>query len=264
MSTHGNNVLSFATPVRLLRFGALIVAVGVLALSTTALADGGDRQAQTSVPYFPLRVGNTWVYVLEDGLSDAQWIAGGRPATTHEVRVDARADVGGQEVFSMTNYLFRFIPSDVWFFNDSEGNTAELRTTNRPPEIGPWYSWSDPSLPVELPDFIADCFHGSRGHFLPVHTLSVPAGTFEEVWTVEYDTHPCFDSAVLSESFAPGVGLIQRRILTFLGDEVWSLQSAVVNDVQLREIADKVDAAAAPSTATVATTWGAIKSSYAP
>jgi hypothetical protein len=246
-----------------IRFGSLVVVAGVLFGSAAVFAS----PEQIPRSYFPLEVGNSWVYVLtgEEAISPAS-----APAERHEVRVESCQRVEGLDVFLMKNYLFRFVPADLHFFNDQLDQTMEMHESAlglKLGKIGCWYPWSRPGAGVMLPEFVLDCVHGSTGRLLQAGRVTVPAGTFDQVLTVEYFRHPCLDSGVLSESFAPGVGLIRRQVITFAGIETWSLVSVALNGgpIPAAEVGHlTVRGAPVPGSETrPESTWGAIKSSFA-
>lgn len=245
------------------RITALTSTVAALGLATVALAS----QDEVSRSYLPLEVGNRWSYVLAAG-EQAGLRSPAQPRL--EVKVTGTRTVAGQDVFLVENYLFRFVPSDITFFNDEKGNTVEMRAEgaqNDLPESGLWYPWSDTSSRVKLPEFVFDCVHGSAGTIKPTDgSVTVPAGTFYDVLTVEYREHPCVDSGVLSESFARGIGLIERRVITFHGIETWALEHVELAGAPFEPPAMGglgVAGAPPPGVETQERSWGAIKSAFA-
>jgi hypothetical protein len=241
------------------RITALTIVVTALGTTTVSLA---SRDASS---YLPLEVGNRWTYVLDGG---EQAVLQGEAQPRHGVKVTSAGTAAGQDVFLVENYLFRFVPSDILFFNDKEGNTVEMRAEgaqNDLPESGLWYAWSDPSGRVKLPEFVFDCVHGSTGSILPTDdSITVPAGTFDDILRIEYNEHPCVDSGVLSEVFARGIGLVERRIITFHGVETW-----VLEHVELAGAPFEPPSAGGPAGAPPLggepreRSWGAIKSVFA-
>jgi hypothetical protein len=242
------------------RITVLMIAVGALSAATVAFASPGPAPSS----YLPLEVGNRWTYVLTDGEPGGLT---GSASRRHEVRVGGTRRIAGRDVFLVENYLFRFVPADVEFFNDKLGHTVETRVdedSDGAPRTGSWYPWSDPDAGVALPEFVLDCFHGSAGTFYPGDpTHSVPAGTFGNVLTIEYTEHPCQDGGVLSESFAFGIGLIERRISTFAGVETWVLEHAVLGGLSVPATGRPAVAGSPPlDRGAGERSWGAIKSTF--
>lgn len=216
--------------------------------------------------HFPLEAGNRWIYASRDDRSGWHY---------EEVRATAGPSFGGYKLMRVENYLFRFLPATVFLFDTARGETAEFSADGR---IGILYPW--PSLPgevaVNLPAFVPDCWHGSRGTMVPGGSLEVPAGTFADVAMITYHDGSCADAGVVSEAMARGVGLIRREVMTIRGVETWSLIYAKVNGqeygepgiggpepVSERGAAPPGRGAREPLPA-AATTWGAIKAVFTP
>jgi hypothetical protein len=242
------------------RWSTVIFAITVL--SVTAVAPAIAQRGQ----YFPLHVSDTWVYVVSerDG-SESRDMSG-----VEQVRVASSFKPGPNEVFRVENYAFRLSPAELQFFHDERGYTMELFGE----EVGLWYPFffrlGPSSILVQLPDFGDDCMHGSSGSSVALGPVSVPAGTFHEAITIAYDQGPCMDLGLVSETFAPEVGLIQRRLSTLHGEEIWSLQYAQVNGQIIGGPIHSATAGASWSptlgskrTTSTTSTWGAIKSSFA-
>lgn len=245
-------------PMRPARLSAMVFAIGALSVATRAPATAERGQ------YFPLHTGARWVYVVteRDGSEHL-----GR-SVTEQVTVASSFKQGNDEVFRIGNYMFRFSPEELQLFHDERGYTMELYGD----QVGLWYPLFFPygplSILVQLPAFGDDCMHGSTGSSVAVGQVSVPAGIFNQAITIAYDLCPCLDMGLVSETFAPGVGLIRRRLVTFQGEEVWSLQYAEVNgqiigDPGIDPAEGRANPPANPGSSTTASTWGAIKSAFA-
>jgi hypothetical protein len=212
--------------------------LGLILLSTAsqpAVADDGFLGS-----YFPIALKNQWVYVLSDGDDRTQ---------EELVQVVGADLVGGKPVFLTSNYHFGFVTDPIQFLTDDLGRTCE----HRDGKFGVWYPWMD-QAPVAIPSFeIADCLHGTQGTMQRVDEMTVPAGTFRNVFRVVYDWVPCSDAGLVSESFAPGVGLIERQLITFVGVQTWQLSRMFLQGEALWGGALPVSS----------TTWGNIKNTFA-
>jgi hypothetical protein len=95
--------------------------------------------------------------------------------------------------------------------------------------------------------------------------VTVPAGDFTNAISIRYDTHPCADQDLVSETFVPGVGLVARSVSTFIGEERWALTSAIV-DGQLIGLPNEMSwqgRRAAESAPQAPETWGRVKAAFA-
>jgi len=246
-------------PMRQARLSAVVFAIAALSVATRAPATAERGQ------YFPLHTGARWVYVVTQ--RDGSEPRG--TSVTEQVTVTSSFKQGKNEVFRIENYMFRFSPEELQLFHDERGYTMELYGD----QVGLWYPlfflYGPLSILVQLPAFGDDCMHGSTGSSVALGPVSVPAGTFNQAITIAYDQGPCVDMALVSETFAPEVGLIQRRLVTFQGEEIWSLQSAEVNGQIIggrgtnRAADASIRLPANPGSSTTASTWGAIKSAFA-
>jgi hypothetical protein len=109
-----------------------------------------------------------------------------------------------------------------------------------------------------------DCVHGMRGRVTQVgKAVTVPAGSFSSAIIITYDEHPCCDDQIISETFVPGVGLVQRTVARLPGVQEWSLCFAIVDGkvIGTPEICSPV--APLPQAAAVETaTWGTVKATF--
>lgn len=62
-------------------------------------------------------------------------------------------------------------------------------------------------------------------------TVTVPAGTFENVIRVDFFDLNCADAGVTSHYYAPGVGLIKWKYLTIAGPQYYEFTQGTVNGV---------------------------------
>jgi hypothetical protein len=166
-------------------------------------------------------------------------------------------------------YLFAFSTADVLFFDD-QGMTTEMVAEQQEGQIsrrsGIWYPWSNLGRRVTIPPFAPDCIHGTGGSIQTGDVVSVPAGQFTNAITIRYDTHPCADQDLVSESFAPGIGLVARSVSTFLGEARWALVSATIDGQQIGNVNDpgaEARRSGAPVASETPATWGSVKAVFA-
>jgi hypothetical protein len=248
-----------ASPVeRHLKLGLILPLVTAAMLCATGLVPLARADPFAPVS-FPLNVGDKWTYRSESG----------RQA---DVQIGERFEYGDWTVYRMQGYLFTFSTDDVLFFDD-QGMTSELQPDSHqeqfPRPSGVWYPWNDHERRVEIPSFAPDCIHGTSGSFTTsIDVVSVPAGEFANAVTITYDTHPCADQDLVSETFVPGIGLVARTVRTFVGEERWELASATI-DGQLIGGAGgpssetRQGGSGAPAAATSPATWGSVKAAFA-
>lgn len=167
-----------------------------------------SRTARSSVSsYFPLQVGNRWVY------------QGWAPARTMAV-TDQIAGPDGFNYFSIDNFL--------------DLNTRYLRSdrTGRVQEI-------DPETGATTLLYLLGAAVGTKWSYQPLglrfncspmaqlasrtETVQVPAGEFHDVVRIHFDL-TCADGGVTSEWFAPGVGLIKRTMQSIEGPRSQELE----------------------------------------
>ena len=196
-----------------------------LALIAGPLMDPTAAEPEDSPSYFPLHKGDFWMYVVTS--------SGGGPGgrgtpEVAEVTVTGYVRIGETVLYQVENYLFPVSDRRAYFINRSPGETREVVNESS----GLWYPYWRFSMPeetlIKLPSFYDDCVGGSSGSSSRPGTVTVPAGTFEGAATISYDTIPCGDRGFVREVLAPGVGLIQRTITSFVGEVTWSLAYAEV------------------------------------
>jgi hypothetical protein len=228
----------------------------------------GFAAADPIVPArFPLAPGDVWTYESTSG-------------QTANVLTAEQFTFHDQTVYRMVGYLFNFSNADVLFF-DEDGMTKELNPelvipggdlprghATVPLLAGIWYPWSKPEQGVEIPRYGSDCIHGSTGHIAGGKTVKVQAGVFQNAIEIVYDRQPCADHCVMAETFVPGIGLVERRVSTFVGEVRWGLSAAIVGGQQIgiptqpaERLASGRDLATAPPLREG--TWGAIKAAFA-
>ncbi|MCP5113852.1 MAG: hypothetical protein GY953_23720 [bacterium] len=162
--------------------------------------------------YFPLRVGNQWVYT-RGGLG-----AGG-PVVVEVVDVD---------VFDHLPFaLVRGFPSgNVWLRLEEDG-----RLLARDPDTGDISTWVafDAALNEPFNTTIDPC--NSTGSIVSREaSLTGPVGEFTTALEVAY-TPACADAGVVTDLFLPYVGLTRRTVTSIAGPRTWDLVYARLGGV---------------------------------
>ena len=177
-----------------------------------------SQRAHDGPAFFPLEVGNEWVY--SDGASSF---------TVQVLRETLEAN--RMKYFEVSGYF----PHD----------TVKVRKLRRGPlgqilEYNPvgvdylWYRFGNfrVSWRFDTGDDIP-CITGSRVSIGDVGaTVNVPAGIFERTLRLDFAAI-CMDGGIVSEYFAGGVGLVQRVLNTIAGPRTFQLVAAHVGASEL-------------------------------
>jgi hypothetical protein len=175
------------------------------------------------VYHFPLQVGNHWVYERRypHGLE-----------TTWEVSVDSYSAGPGEFLPGFT--LRGYFADDARVDYGPGGDLVEVAPGGQTllwyrlgAEVGA--TWTPaPSGSMD------PCTAGGRA-ILASHAelVSVPAGEFIDAVRVDYSRADCMDAGLISEWFAPGVGLVKRTEDSFQGPMESVLLRAQVGGVVL-------------------------------
>jgi hypothetical protein len=215
--------------------------------------------------YFPLHDGDRWIYTRA---ADSN----GFDIPTQALRKSEEVNIAGSyrteegRIFRMSNYTFGVGPDQIELLGDDQLNGPVVEVMGG--HSGTWYRFGIGN-PVEIPAFGNDCVRGSKGAVARQMDVQVPAGWFNECVEIVYSTVPCQDLGLVSEVFAPGIGLVQRTFRVAGGAlQTWELKYAQVNGVIFPNrtqpgggSADHQAAAAPPQTAP--STWGQIKATLA-
>lgn len=243
-----------------------LTALGVAFLAVlTPIA--AAQNSNPEVPLFSLAAGNRWTYVCV-GAEDA--------AVYEEVRVAEQVRNGSARMSRIENFMFPVGSQDLLFYNDRCAKTCEVnplfpgvqgRPSTALPLSAPWYPCKFGCAlggAIELPRMETDCTHGARGLITQIGApITVPAGHFESSITITYYEHPCCDDQVLTETFVPGVGLVQRTVARLPGTQEWSLCFALVEGKLIGSPDGCRPESETPrATATEVTTWGTLKAMF--
>lgn len=182
----------------LLRFGWI---AATLTLSLPAAA----------AEYFPLAVGNQWIYRAENAM--------GKETVVAEIR--ATEEVSGQQYF-----VYQGLDGQrVRLRMNEQGQLVVLRTD------GSEGLWADFTA-----DRYSSTFEPCTGEAtVEARDAELKLGdrTFAGALSVRYAPAACADAGILREVFAPGIGLAEREVTTFAGPRVYRLTYARVGGVAL-------------------------------
>ena len=206
-----------------LRSFLLFAAIGFVCLLTGTYAQSGAGtmdQAATPSPrarywlaFFPLEVGNEWVY--SDG------------AASFTVQVlRATSEANGMKYFEVAGY-FPDDPARVRKLR--QGPFGQIFEYNPEGEDFLWYRFENfrGAWRLESGENIP-CVVGSRVSAGETGAkVDVPAGIFERTLRLDF-VPPCMDAGIASEYFADGVGLVQRVMHTIAGPRAVKLAAARV------------------------------------
>jgi hypothetical protein len=233
--------------------------LALAALLTIALAQVAMAKPKEPInSYFPLHEGDRWVYVKS--------VQGFEHPTQNlypmeEVKVIDSRRVEGEEIFTVSNYAFQLGSVSAESDAGLDGPVTELYGS----QVGTWYRFQEGQQ--INPPFANDCIHGSKGVVANCRDMSVPAGSFRDCLEIIYTPTPCSDKGLLSETFAPSIGLIERKIRDGSGGaDTWSLKWAQVNGYVFTAPSGRPtnqhDAITSPA-AFEESSWGRIKGIYA-
>lgn len=181
----------------------------VLGLGAVSGAQFPPRARQAPSDYFPLAVGNQWVYA-------GRGFAPGGPLTIEVTFADQFAGVTYYQVSGFGAEPAWVRRNDAGELVQYEGGREKLWYAFRALEGASW----QPQLPVP-------CVAGAtmKGRAAEVR---VPAGLFSPSLLIQYSSGSCADAGLLEEAFAPGVGLVRRSEQTIGGPRIFELAYARV------------------------------------
>jgi hypothetical protein len=194
------------------KIAAVIAAAGSMA----ALAPRASAHYERT--YFPMHVGNQWVYSYQNRL-DPQ-------TTTKTVSVDASyfESTSGTLWFRMRGYNGDY----HWLRYTSIGRVYEWRSRQWY-RLGaaPGYKWTM-SILDDAAHGAIECSQGAKLEVVSRNeSVTVPAGTFSTIH-IRFAT-ACNDAGITDEWFAQGVGLVRRETETIGGPAVWALDHATIS-----------------------------------
>jgi hypothetical protein len=204
----------------------LLASIAVLWMQTAALAqqnapEAGRSPIESRMPaggstdYFPLQVGNEWIY--SDGL---------------KVRVRREVqEANGNKYFEIAGYFAEY-PAQVQKVR--RGPLGQVLEYNPDGEDFLWYRFGLSKNPwiLETGENKA-CITGSRvTSHISGNEVEVPAGAFGNTMRIDFEPQ-CADMGITNEYFARGVGLVRRVWQTIAGPRPVGLVSARVGSLEL-------------------------------
>jgi len=222
--------------------GLVLIVTPILLGAMPFVCSGECIKGGDGIPssYFPIALKNQWEYVT---------VASDDRTQTATVQVVGSDLVNGKAVYLTSNYGFGFVTEPIEFLTDDLGRTCE----HYDGKFAVWYPWMQ-RAPVFVPTFgVQDCMRGASGVMYRISEITVPAGTFQDAFRVTYQSVPCSDAGLVSETFVRGIGLVERQVMTFTGIQTWQLASAFVQPGR-----GPLDRALPISDAT----WGGIKATF--
>ncbi len=187
-----------------------LIAVLLAALAAPALAQFPPRTGLGPRDYFPLALGNRWVYAQRG-------FAGGGQRT---VEVTLADQFQGVTYFELTG----FASAQVWVRRNAAGELVQWD----PAGDKLWYAFAAPERFSWRPELPEPCT--ARAELVSrSEEVQAPAGRFAPVLVIRYDNGGCADAGLLEEVFAPGVGLIRRTEQTIGGPRIYELAFAQID-----------------------------------
>ncbi|MBL8215552.1 MAG: hypothetical protein JNK87_32830 [Bryobacterales bacterium] len=172
---------------------------------TLLFASAGLFAQDQQQHYFPLDIGNQWVYRS----------AGRAPAESWVVEVTGTREVNGARYFQVTGFpggplLMRYRENNVLvFLRRDEGQERTWLPFNA--AVGEAFATGiDECNPTAV-------IRSRRA------TVRSPLGEFTDGLEVGYAPGQCADAGLTQETYLPGIGLAERRSTSFTGERVMQL-----------------------------------------
>ncbi len=150
--------------------------------------------------YFPLAVGNSWLYEIEGR-------AGGGSL---RVAVTKQIDLDGVSYYRLEGYT----PDPVLVRRTPQGRLVEYREDTGSDHL--WYDFAAEEGGIWDSELPIDCI-GMANLASRDTKADVPAGSFEPALSIRYGSTFCSDAGIEEEVFAAGVGLLRRTEITIAG-----------------------------------------------
>jgi hypothetical protein len=177
----------------------------ILALASSAMAAIPD--------YFPLHAGNQWIYRQ----------TGGGVNRTLVVWVSGAESIGSQQYARLTGLE----EGEALLRMEGEGRLLAYDRSTRTERV-----WADFSTRAggEYATAIDECSKVARVKSTDAN-WKTPAAEFWGAFEVHYPSGNCADAGLVSDVFAPWIGLVRREALTIAGPRVMELIYARVGGV---------------------------------
>lgn len=172
--------------------------------------------AQSPGDYFPLQVGNQWVYRSTGAIP-------GQPLT---IAVEGTRTVGGEEYF-----VVQMSPGEQLLLRYNPAGTLVFRADG---QEKPWVAFganTGEAFATAIDPCNATAVIRTRN--ARVESPVGPAGNGLEV--AYRPPAQCADTGLISETFVPWVGLVERRATTIAGEQVYRLIHVKVGNTVLTE-----------------------------
>jgi len=192
------------------------MAAALLCLAWQGHAQIPPRARAPRRDYFPLAVGNQWVY--------RQQASPQAPRIT--VEVTGATERGGHTYYELSGYA----GARAWVRQTGPGELVEQVPRDGSEQL--WYSFYAPDRAAWNPQLFLPCLGQARISARNAE-VRVPAGAFSSALLIHYLPGLCSDAGFLEEAFAPGVGLLRRTEITFAGPRTMELVSARINGMTL-------------------------------
>jgi len=231
MSSRNLNVLETSrTSSKLIAIASALLVLLVFAMGASFAQIAGQPQRDGSIdpespglscaaqvlPHFPLQAGNQWNYSKQGSFDAEPW----------QVAVVTRTSDAASELLGYFGATHTVCAGTGGVIHEVTAETGDEMWYDLGATVGTgWQMHLDPS-----PDTLG-CVDGSKVTIASrTEHVTVPAGSFDNVIRLDY-TSPCVDAGILSEWFAPGVGLVKRTEQSFAGPVTSELQSAIVGGI---------------------------------
>jgi hypothetical protein len=163
--------------------------------------------------YFPLHVGNQWIYRISG-------LGSGEPVIVHIPRTEVVQD----RIYSLVRGLSG---GDVWLRMDE--NATLLRYDPETRQESTWAMFSTPAGETYRTE-LDPCNRTAKVESRQA-TVRTPAGEFINALAISYPSANCADAGLSSEFYLPWIGLVRRESLTIAGPRVMSLSYARIGGV---------------------------------
>ena len=170
--------------------------------------------ACAAADYFPLQVGNQWIYLASGRIA-------GDPLV---VEVTASRTINGADYWEVRGFPGT---AAVWLRMTEDGRLLAYDT-----QLGRELLWADFARPEgeTYRTEIGVCNTAARISSRSAR-VSVPVGEFNNGLEIQYPPSGCADAGLTSEVYLPYVGLAQRTETTFAGPRRWDLVYAELGSV---------------------------------
>lgn len=185
-------------------------------------------QTQDSSSYFPLAIGNKWVYQNVFQTVDSTYIDSVTVTVKDTQRVKVKLYYGVDE---FSHNWYREDSNKVYIVDTS---AMILDTSNiREYLLYDFTADTSESWDVSLSDMITNCFWGGTLKLKSKNeSITTPSGIFSKCCLIYHTISPCRDGGMVNEWFAPGVGKVAYDEESISGIRKYNLMySNVITDV---------------------------------